>query len=230
MANWRAILSLFIIFAIIGLLIFSPKGQKIVGNKTAPVGSFLKTITGKVAKAPAESNIPKNLDVTITNVDPASLGDIEVQIKGDDFESRINYQVVSLLDSGIKFDGKEIDVDIKSLVGAVAFLRNGDMKITGKTNSLKLNEMEITKPGIDLLIVGQPVSFEINDIEKNEMSFLSISGLLKCPQLSQGNLMLKNDQLELSSFYGYIKQDNSSITISGQVDKMRLNGVDISRK
>jgi len=38
---------------------------------------------------------------------------------------------------------------------------------------------------------------------------------------------MRNDQLELLNFDGNIKQENYSITITGQVDKMRLNGVDI---
>jgi hypothetical protein len=59
--------------------------------------------------------------------------------------------------------------------------------------------------------------------------FSYLSGLLKCSQLTGGNLLLNNDQLELVNFNGYIRQVNNSVTIGGSVDKMILNGVDISK-
>ncbi|MBL7170365.1 MAG: hypothetical protein ISS48_05095 [Candidatus Aenigmarchaeota archaeon] len=226
--NWKAILSLFIIFAIVGLLVFSPKGKRIVGNTTAPIGSFLKTITGKITRS-GEKVESRKLDIILTDISPYSLGDIEISINGDDFEGKLNYEMISLLDSEIRFDNKEVNVQTRSLIGSIDFFRNSNMKITGKTDSLKLNSMEITKPDIDFLIVGEPVSYEIENIEKDKLVFSSISGSLKCSQLTGGTLMLSNDQLELINFDGSIKQGEGSVTISGQVDKMRLNGVEISK-
>ena len=229
MPNWKAILSLFIIFAIVGLLIFSPKGKKIVGNSTVPIGSYLKVISGKVAKNGGGTIESRRLDIVLVDVKPYSLDDVEISIQGDEFQGKLNYELVSLLDSSIKFEDREVDVRIESLIGDISFFRNGNMRITGKTNSLKLNSMEITKPDIDFLIVGEPISYDIKSIKKDKFIFSSISGSLKCSQLTGGRLMLSNDHLELINFDGKIKQEDGSVIISGQVDKMRLNGVDISR-
>jgi len=224
--NFKAILSLFVIFAIIGLLLFTPKGQKITGNYTKPVGSFLKTMTGKVTdiKKPSES---KKLDIFLTGVNPSSLDNIEIPLNGNEFQGKLNYEGITLLKSDVKFDDREIDVKINGLMGTLTFFRNGNMKIDGKTSFIKLNQMEINNPNIDVLIVGSPISYEVDDVKKDKISFSSVSGSLKCSQLTGGDLMMRNDQLELLNFDGNIKQENYSITITGQVDKMRLNGVDI---
>jgi len=102
------------------------------------------------------------------------------------------------------------------------------MKIDGKTGFMKLNGMEINNPDIDVLIVGDPIDYKIDVVEKDEVDLSSVSGSLRCSQLTGGNLMLSNDQLELFNFEGEIKQVNYSLSITGQVDKMRLNGVDIT--
>ena len=174
--NWKAILSLFIIFAIIGLLIFTPKGQKIVGNRTAPVGSFIKSITGKITKPSSRTVESKELDIFITQVSPSSLGEIEIPVNGRDFEGRLNYDVVSVLGSSFDFDYKELDVKAGNLIGNINFLRNGNMKISGNTNSLKLNDMSIKNQDIDVLIVGEPIYYDIENIEKNELTFSYLSG------------------------------------------------------
>jgi len=228
MVNWKAILSLFIIFAIVGLLIFSPKGQKIMGNSTAPVGSFLKSITGRVSQPRGEANSRK-LDIIITGVDVPSLGDIEISLNGDEFEGQINYDVISVLGSNFNFDYNQVDVKTGSVIGDISFFRNGKMRITGKTSSLRLGSMEVTNPNMDFLIAGEPIRYELKNIKKNKMIFPYLSGSLRCSQLTGGNLMLSNDQLELVNFEGMMMQESGSVTISGQVDKMVLNGVDISK-
>ncbi len=228
MVNWKAILSLFIIFAIFGLLLFSPKGQKITGNFTKPVGSFFKGITGKVTKSGGGVGSNK-LDIIIEGVDTSSLGDTEITIEGNQIQGKLDYELISLLESKIDFDDRIINLKTGSLIGTVSFFRNGNMKIEGKTNSLKLNDMEISNPNIDFLIVGDPITYEIENIEKDKLLFSYLAGSLKCSQLTGGSLMLNNDQLELINFEGSIKQSNQSVIISGQVDRMVLNGVDISK-
>jgi len=226
--NFKAILSLFVIFAIIGLLLFTPKGQKITGNYTKPVGSFVKTITGKITKGKIITN-PGKFDIFITGINPSSLDDLEISVNGNGFQGRLNYEVLSVLDSGIKFDDREIDIKVEGLIGTMTFFRNNNLKIEGKTTSLKLNNMEIVNPDIDLLVVGEPISYEVKDVKKDELLLSSVSGSLRCSQLTGGSLMLNGDQLELINFSGDIEQVNNSLTVTGQVDKMKLNGIDISK-
>jgi len=116
--NFKAILSLFVIFAIVGLLLFTPKGKEMTGNYTKPMGSFVKTITGKVTnvKKPAES---KKLDIFLTGINPSSLDNIEISINGNKFEGKLNYEAMSLLNSGLKFDDREINVRIDGLLGDI---------------------------------------------------------------------------------------------------------------
>ena len=226
--NFKAILSLFVIFAIVGLLLFTPKGQKITGNYTKPVGSFLKTMTGKITKGKSITNIGK-FDISLTGVNPSSLNDLEIPVNGNGFQGRLNYEVLSVLNSGIKFDDREIDMKVEGLIGVITFFRNGNIKIDGKTTFLKLNSMEIVNPDIDLLVVGEPISYEVKDVKKDELVLSSVSGSLRCSQLTGGSLMLSGDQLELINFAGDIEQVNNSLTVTGQVDKMKLNGIDISK-
>ncbi|MEM5793274.1 MAG: hypothetical protein QXY45_02855 [Candidatus Aenigmatarchaeota archaeon] len=225
--KWKVVISLFLIFAIIGLLLFSPKGQKITGNKTAPVGSFLKGLTGKVAKSGQSEE--KQLDISITGINPQSLGDVQIPINNENFEFKMEYEVISVMDSDISFEERVVEVKMKGVIGSVTFFRNGNMKVEGKCGSIKINGVSISKPSINFLIVGTPIDFEIRDINKDKLIFPSISGSFRSYQLTGGSLMLNNDHLELFGFKGDIIENNGEASISGRVDKIRLNGLDISK-
>jgi len=82
---------------------------------------------------------------------------------------------------------------------------------------------------MNLIIVGKPLNYEIRNIKKDKLLFSSISGSLKSSQLTGGMLELSGDRLELFNFDGNIIEKNGSVSISGQVSRMKLNNLDISR-
>lgn len=226
--NWKVVLSLFVIFAIVGLLLFSPQGQKVTGNRTSGLGSYLKVISGKVTQTISKPGSQK-LDIILTNVNPSALGDLEFPVKADEFEFSLDYNTISLLDSSVDLeDTKTINVKTTNFIGTVSFFRNGEMKIIGKANSLKLNSLKFENPNTNFLITGKPVSFNIQDINRKKLEFSSISGTLKWSGLSDP-MLLNNAQVELSNFEGNIKQENEYITITGKVDKIVSNGVEITK-
>lgn len=224
--NLRAIVSLFIIFSILALLIFSPRARDFRVKLTKPIGSFLKAITGR-SLTRTTSLIPKKLDVKITNMDPVSMNGQHFSIKGTGLNTELVYDLVSVMNGNILFQTKTVKVRVKSMVGSVSFYKNGKMKIIGHTNLIELNGMKFNRTGMEFLIVGTPVSYTLNNIRENKISFSKASGSLSWSGLKGVPPLLKNDELELVGFEGVIEQKEGPVTIHGKVDRIRLNGVDI---
>ena len=221
--NWKPLLSLLIIFTIVGLLMFSPKAKNFKDKLSVPLGSFLKGITGKVTKRPVVS---KKLDVVI-EADPDCMRGQEFSIKGSRVEAELTYDLVSLMDGSMSFQENTVEVKLESMLGSVDVYKNGKMKITGKTDVIELNKMKFDKTDSQFLIVGTPVSYLLEDVQKDKIVFPVITGSLRWSGLKGVSPSLDNDNLELIGFKGMIGLEGESVTISGSVDKIRLNGVDI---
>jgi len=221
--NWKALMSLLIIFTIIGLLMFSPKAKTFKDKLTLPLGSFFKGITGKVTKGPA---VPKKLDVVI-EADPDCMSGLEFSIKGSGVEAELDYDLVSLMDGSMSFPTSALEVKLESMLGSVDIYKNGKMRITGKTDVVEFNGIKFDKGDSQFLVVGTPISYVIEDIQKDNLIFPAITGSLRWSGLKGISPSLDNNNLELVDFRGTIKLEDGSVTISGEVDKIKLDGVDI---
>ncbi len=231
--RWKLWLVLFIIVGITGLLLFSEKGrefnQKYLSKYTKVIGDYLRSITGRFKKP---ENLNRTLQITITT-SPDVLRTIEFDLSEKAFAAEIVYETVYVGDQNIKVKGKdEIDFETESMTGTVSFDESGKISISGKASSVELNGMLFTpKTGeekVEFILVGTPTSFSLNDVENDRMILSGASGLLRLSDWSP--LSLENDELDISYFKGDIIREEDSLTISGNVEKISLNGVDLSLK
>jgi hypothetical protein len=231
--RWKLWLVLFIVIGITGLLLFSEKGRELNKNYlaryTKAIGDFLRSITGRF-KIPVDVN--RTLQVTITT-SPGNLKGIEFNLVENSLTCELVYETASVGDQniGVK-DKSEMDFETESMTGTVFFDETGNVRISGKSASVDLNGIFFTpKTGedkIEFLLVGTPSSFSLSDVGNDRMTLSGISGLLRLSNWSP--LALDNDNLDISYFKGNIEQNGDSVTISGNVEKISLNGVDLSLK
>ncbi len=229
--RWKLWLVLFIIVGITGLLLFSEKGrefnQQYLSKYTKVIGDYLKEITGRFKRP---ENLNRTLQVTLTT-SPDVFRMIEFDLSEKAFAAEIIYETVHVGDQNIRVKGKdEIDFQTEIMTGTVSFDDTGRMTISGKASSIELNGILFTpntgEEKVEFILVGTPTSFSLNDVENDRMILSGASGLLKLSDWSP--LSLDDDNLYISYFKGDITQEDDSLIISGKVEKISLNGVDLS--
>jgi hypothetical protein len=232
--NWRGILSVIVIIAIVGLIAFSPKGQKYHGEYTSkytkPLGSFISGFAAKITgnKTSETSDIGK-LEIQLRNVDSSDFKDVEFDVRDKSLNFKMDYEVVNFLDTEFSFSDSLVDAKIDNFQGDVSFFPNGKMKIVGEADYLRVNGLSFNKPDTEIMFVGEPVEFYMTDVSKREISFNDVSGSLSWTGLGGVPALLTNDHLELEDFDGTIIGENGSVDIFGTVETIRLNGVEFSK-
>jgi hypothetical protein len=229
--NWKVILALFIIIGITGLLIFSDKGkdfrQKYLDKYIKTVGNFFSGITGKFkftkpypnntfeCSLTANSDILKSQNFDVTSVN---------------FDGTLEYNSITINNQNINMkEANNIELKVNNMAGTISIDSNNIITISGQSAYVELNGLIFSpKNGekvIDFSVLGKPVEYVMNNLYKENLIFTGVTGLLKLKDLSP--LALKNDNLSLKNFLGEIKQDKDSLTMSGKIEKARLNGIDL---
>ena len=232
--NWRGILSIIVIVAIVGLIIFSPKGQEYHGEYTSkytkPLGSFITGFTTKLGgNKTGSSEDSGKLEIQLKNVDCANFKDVDFDVRDKTLNFEMNYEIVKFLGTEFSFSNPVIDVKMDNLFGKVSFFPNGKMKIEGETSYLRLNDLSFNKPDTEVMFVGEATRFYMSDVSERNMIFSSVDGSLSWSGLGSIPALLSNDHLELKDFKGSIVGSNGTVDLYGTVDSIRLNGVEISK-
>jgi len=232
--NWKILLTLFIIVAITGLLLFSDKGkdlkQKYLDKYITTVGNFFKGITSKL-KGP--KTYPNNtFEATITTTSDVFKGQ-KLDVENIGFTGKLEYDVVTVGGQNINVkDKKEIEFTTDSMTGTLMIDTDNVMRISGQSTSVELNGIVFSpKTGektIEFSLVGTPVEYTMTNFYKESMTLSGVSGLLKLKDWSP--LSLKGDSLDIKNFLGTVEQSDDSLTITGKVEKVSLNGVDLTLK
>lgn len=231
--NWKTIFSVVIIIAIVGLILLSPKGQKYHGNYTGkytkPLGSFITGFTSKVIRSdPTRPTGEGKLEVEVKNVGAFDFSDIEIDVRNDVI-CTMEHEVISFLGTEVQTEDPTVRMEIGDLNGNVLFMNNGNVKIDGTTDYLKVNGLTFEKPSTEFLAVGRASSLSLYDIYEKKLVFTDISGSLTWGGLKGIPALLKDDHLELRNFRGNLIMENGLVTLSGTLDSIRLNGVEISK-
>lgn len=229
--RWKILLTLFIILGITGLLIFTQKGrdfkEKYLDKYIQKVGSFFSGITGKFIKRP---EVNRTLQLTV-ETDPNLSRGLDFQLEGLSFKGELIYDSVSVGGQNINIkDDNEIVFRTDAMSGSVSIDDNGKMRISGQAPSIELNNMVFTPKSaeekVEFYLVGSPVTFSLDNVEKDRLMFSGISGSLRLKEWSP--LELDHDELDIRFFKGNIEQGKNSTVISGRAEKVTLNGVDLS--
>ncbi len=227
--NWKILLTLFIIVAITGLLFFSDKGkglkEKYLDKYITIAGNFFKGITSKF-KGP--KTYPNNtFEATITATSDIFNGQT-IETENTGFTGKLEYDTVIVSGMNLKFS-KEIEFKTDSMTGTIIIDTDNTMRISGQSSDIELNGIVFSpKTGektVDFSLVGKPIEYTMTNLYKDSMTLSGVSGLLKLKEWSP--LTLKGDTLEIRNFLGTVEQTDDSLTISGKVEKVRLNGVDL---
>jgi hypothetical protein len=233
--NWKITLTLFIIVVVAALLIFSDRGkdlkQKYLDKYITTVGNFFKGVTeGITGKLKGSRTYPNNtFEATMTTTSDVFNGQ-KFDIDNTGFTGKLEYETIMIGGQGINVkDDNKIEFKIYSMSGTIMIDTNNVIRISGQSASVELNGIVFSpKTGektIEFSLVGKPVEYVISNIYKEKLTISGVSGLLKLKELSP--LTLKGDTLEIKNFLGTIEQSNDSITMTGKVEKIRLNNVDL---
>jgi len=231
--NWKLILALFIIVGITGLLLFSEKGRdfkdKYLGKYIQILTGFFSKYTGKIIS----SNVNRTLSVNI-KVSSSGLKGQEFILSGNPFKVKLKYDSVSVAGQNIKLkDSDTIDFNTESMTGTVAFDQDSKMIVSGNAGLVELNGLLFSPPIADKTVnfnlVGFPSSFSIENFEVDKLVLSDVSGTLTLSDWSPLSLR-QNDNLDIYYLKGSIQQSENSISIIGDVERISLNGVDLSLK
>ena len=167
--HWKLLLTLLVIIAIGGLLVFSKTGrsfrEKYLDKYIKQVGSYIEVLKGYFVKKPS---VNRTLQMTL-ETDISSLRGQEFKLDGNSFSVSLDYDSILIGGQTINIrEGREIDFNSNSMVGSILIDTNGKMKINGYASSLELNGVIFsTKSGeknVDFSITGTLRSFSVNDI------------------------------------------------------------------
>ena len=229
--NWKAILALFIIIGITSLLIFSDKGkdfrQKYLDKYIKTVGNFFSGLTDKFK---LNKPYPNNTFEFSLTANSDILKGQNFDVKSVNFDGALEYNSITINNQKINMkEEKNIELKVDNIAGTVSIDLNNIITISGQSAYVELNGLIFSpKNGekvIDFSVSGKPVKYMISNLYKENLVFTGTTGLLKLKELSP--LSLKNDNLILKNFLGEINQDKDSLTISGKIEKARLNGLDL---
>jgi hypothetical protein len=224
----RTWLIIFIIFAIIGLFLLSPRGktfrEKYLSGAVATVGSFLKGITAR-AVSTKPSKPTQKIEIGLSGVNIANMNGQEFSVEGSTLEGSFIVESASLEGGSLSFKGDEVVISVNDMSGTISY-HDGKMKVTGKTNQIWFDDIGFNKTDISFTFEGKPSQYTLSNIQKDVISFSQISGSLSWTGLRVPPL-LSGDKLELYNFEGDIKQKNGLVGIIGTVNYMKLNNVPI---
>jgi len=231
--NWKLMLALFIIVGITGLLLFSEKGRDL---KDRYLGKYIQTLTGFFSKYTGKiisPNVNRTLSVNI-KASSSGLKGQEFILSGNPFKVKLKYDSVSIGGQNIKLkDSDIIDFDTESMTGTVAFSQESKMIVSGNAGSVELNGLLFSPPIADKTVnfnlVGFPSSFSVENFEVDKLILSDVSGTFILSDWSPLSLK-QNDKLDIYYLKGSIQQSEDSISIIGNVERISLNGVDLSLK
>ncbi|MCX6822054.1 MAG: hypothetical protein NTW30_04730 [Candidatus Aenigmarchaeota archaeon] len=229
--NWKITLTLFIIVAVAALLFFSNQGkdlkQKYLDKYITIAGNFFKGVTGKL-KGPR--TYPNNtFEATITSTSDIFKGQ-NFDIENIGFNGKLEYNTITIGGQNINVkDNNEVEFNTDSMTGTIMIDTDNVMRISGQSTSVELNGIVFSpKTGektVEFSLVGKPVEYTMTNFYKEKITLSGVSGLLTLKDWSP--LTLKGDSLEITNFLGTVEQTDSSLTITGKVEKVRLNNVDL---
>lgn len=221
-------LVIFLIFAILGLFLLSPRGktfrEKYLNDKISKVGSYLRGITSRtIPKGQPKAKQENKLEITLSGVDPVLMNGQEFDVKDASVDALFKFESALIDGNEILLKKNVTGINIESMTGAIVFF-DDKMKISGKTNRLWLNDIGFSKEGTDFIVVGVPDTYILLNIKKDALVFPQISGRLTATGMGTISFF-PNDKLELYGFEGKIEQKNDLVYITGTISYMKLNNV-----
>jgi len=231
--NWKLMLALFIIVGITGLLLFSEKGRDL---KDRYLGKYIQTLTGFFSKYTGKiisPNVNRTLSVSI-KVSSSGLKGQEFILSENSFKVKLKYDSVSVGGQNIKLkDSDVIDFTTESMNGIVTFDQESKMIVSGNAGLVELNGLLFYPPIADKTVnfnlVGFPSSFSIENFEVDKFVLSDVSGTLTLSDWSPLSLR-QNDKLDIYYLKGSIHQSEDSISVIGDVERISLNGIDLTLK
>jgi hypothetical protein len=219
--NWKSLLAVFIIVAILGLLMVTDVGQKYTQYLSTRVGSFLSSVLDLDFFQGGES-----FKVLLETDSAAFYGQSYEVSNSSMYVSGICQSSVTVGKTIMQMSGKRCTVQVNNAKGRFDYTVGGSVKLTGKAEMLTVNDYPF-------LSTGEPfeVSFEVIPIEdfnlagisQNKIELDSVSGSVKGWKgdtvLNIDNL--SNDGITISKFNGDIKMEGDVILLVGLANSVK---------
>jgi hypothetical protein len=121
---------------------------------------------------------------------------------------------------------KETSVKAQIQQGKLIF-KNGNIRVFATTKGLELGNIKFTPEElVDISIEITPINFTISNIREEKIIFSSLTGDLKG---EKGTLIrLEDRKIEINQFLGSLTYINKTISLSGNVAKVLIDGNDIT--
>ena len=223
--GWKVLIALIIFLTVTGALLFSEKGrefkEKYLDKHLSNLGSYLRTLRSKVE----QRVVNRTLQISVSTNLP-SLTNQEFFIDDKDLKTKLKFESAMIAGYPLTVENKEIEFEIYGMSGSILF-DDGRFKAYGSAKSVKINDMKLSpKSGeerIEFFVSGKPITFSLQDVEKDELKLSRASGILKVNGLSP--LALEEDDLSIKNFKGSVELEKDEIIIKGSAESVTLNGV-----
>jgi hypothetical protein len=121
---------------------------------------------------------------------------------------------------------KEVNVKIQIQRGNIIF-KDENVRVFASTKSFELSDIKFTpEEPIDVSIEITPTNFTILNILEESITFSGITGELR--GVKGTVIPLEERNIEIKQFNGNLTYINQTITLSGNVTKVLINGNDIT--
>ena len=223
--SWKILIALIIFLTVTGAILFSERGRefktKYLDKYLGNLGSYLKVLRSKVE----QRVVNRTLQLSVST-NPSSLMNQEFSIDRKNFRARLKFESATIAGHPLTVEDGEIELDVASMSGSILF-NDGKIKVYGSASYIRINDMKLSpKTGeeqIEFFVLGEPLAFSLQDIEKSELKLSKASGILKVNDLSP--LALEEDDLSIKNFKGSLELENDEIIIKGYAESVTLNGV-----
>jgi hypothetical protein len=214
--KWKTILILLIILAIIGILINTDLGQKVL--------NMFKSRFENVTSVLKEEEIRRIFPLTLTT-QKESFFNKSFKISNSNFNAMGISQTINIGDILRRREGETVNLSIQIDEGMFNYTDIGNIRLIALSDNFRIDDYE-SVPGkkLNIEIEFVPFNFLLTNIVENELVFSSLSGESSIGG-ERGKLRLfSNDTLEIWGFKGYMQlYENGTISLSGIGEKVLIN-------
>lgn len=216
--RWKGLLAAMLIILISALLLVTPIGQKYTENIrdffANKVGSAISTLSSAVLKTKPSGTFTVYLSASRESFYGQSykISNSTFSVTGTGQSIRIGEQTLT------SKANSETSINIKVTSGVLEMLGNGNVKVSGNSDYFEIDDYIFSsgKP-VKIEIEINPSTFSLTPLSADKIVFGSVTGEIKRFKGEMGELVdtgsLRNSQLEIRSFSGYIKLDEQGSMI-----------------
>jgi hypothetical protein len=221
--NWKALLAVFVVVAIVGMLYATDRGRNYLDMLTNRVGSFVKNfpLLNLLYQPGNEFQISLTADKESFYGQTYSLDNVSLKVSG------ICQGAIKVGGIELQKEEKQCSLDLEDLRGQFEYSAGGVVRASGTVSSATFDGYSSTSAAGDLQISVEVIpvgEMTLAGFSQAAIELSSATGTVE--QIgSEGAVEswkeLKGERLSISSFVGYMSLKDSSISLEGIAGSVR---------